>query len=442
MTAAPTVVDKVPAQPTDSRMQDEAQAAQALPAHMVLMKMENEGFQALAASRPRDMAEIKRELDVTLTEFPILAEEAIYNKPVGFVFLILCQCGNQYEVAKNVTPGNECPRCEKYKPKENPKKIQKYARDLSIRAAETLAEVYGFNRVRCDVNPTAEDGRFKVEATFVDFQKGRIWQDAGIVSQWYKPHGSYTLVKAADDRFFNITLKAEKSKYIREVINRCVNQGLKAWFYARCEQIQEALLDDGTVKKIVTQFASKGVNLEMIEQLLGGKPQSSGWTIEDKKTLLGIWNGLKNGETTVNELFRSDSDPKNTPPAGGTNPAGAVSASDLTKPAAGNGNGNGGAANHPADSNAGSGQQASGEESQTAPAGASEPSGPPGGQLSPKGAELIAKIEKAAGDKAALTGLLQDMVAIYKSKPACVDPEGVWLYRRLDALLAAAKGKK
>ena len=186
--------------------------------------------------------------------------------------------------------------------------MQKFARNLSIRAAEALAEAYGFNRLRCDVSDLPND-RVKVEATFVDFQRGRIWQDAGIVSPWYRARGG-SMQRVPEDRFLNVTLKAEKSKYIREVINRSVNQGLKAWFYDQCEQIQDKLLDDVTVKKIIAQFATKGIDQESIEAKIVGRPLSAGWTNEDRKTLLGVWTALKENETTVAELLADADGPK------------------------------------------------------------------------------------------------------------------------------------
>ncbi len=64
-----------------------------------------------------------------------------------------------------------------------------------------------------------------------------------------------------------------------------------------------------------------------------------------------------------------------------------------------------------------------------------------GGQLSPKGAELMSKIEQSAGDMAKLTTLLQETVATYKAKAECSDPEGQFLYQRLDAAIVAAKSK-
>lgn len=231
------------------------------------MRIENETMLAECRQRPRDFEKIKAELLAQLDAFPDLATDAIYEKPVG----------------KDPETGQ-----------------QKFARGLSIRSAETLAEAYGYNRIRSDVSEIDGD-KVKVEATFTDFQRGRIWQDAGILSKTYKGR-SGTPQRWNDDRFYNVVVKAEVSKRVREVVCRSVNAGLKAWFESECEKRCGNLLDDKTIDKIVAQYATKNVTLLMLEGLVG-RPRSMGWTQADRQRLLSIWNGLKDGETTVAEVF-------------------------------------------------------------------------------------------------------------------------------------------
>lgn len=234
---------------------------------VVQMRLENETMMAECRVRPRNFEAIKEELLEQLKAFPDLATDAIYAKPVG----------------KDQSTGE-----------------QKYARGLSIRAAETLAEAYGYNRIRSDVSEIDGD-KVKVEATFTDFQRGRIWQDAGILSKTYKDRFGKPQ-RWNDDRFYNVVVKAEVSKRVREVITRSVNSGLKAWFESECEKISAGLLDDDTIEKIVKQYASRSVTVEMLEGLIG-RPRAMGWTQVDRQQLLGIWNALKDGETTVAEAF-------------------------------------------------------------------------------------------------------------------------------------------
>lgn len=235
-------------------------------ADLLQMRMENETIMSECRARPRSLAKIKKALEDAISTFPELADEAIYEKPVG----------------KDETG------------------TQKYARNLSVRAAEVLAEAYGFNRVRTDCTPLGDD-KAKVEATFTDFQTCRIWQDSGIVSQFYTTRNKQR-IKHQDDRFWGVVVKAEASKRVREVILRAVNPGLKAWFREICERQIESLLNEKTVEKMLAQFATINVTLEDIERLLG-RLKSQGWTKDDWRRLNGIWNAIKDGEATIAEIF-------------------------------------------------------------------------------------------------------------------------------------------
>lgn len=251
-----------------------------LPPDLALIKMENESIQALAAARPRSMVTIKQELVTTLDAFPAFAEQLMYAKP----------CGKDPETGE-----------------------QKIARGLSVRAAEALAEAYGFNRVRSEVTELPDD-RVKVEATFVDFQRGRIWQDAGIVSKWFRRRNGQ-MERIADDRFYGVVVKAEASRRIREVVNRSVNAGLKAWLWDEACKRCSKLLDDKAVNKILGHFRGLGVTQDEIERFLG-VPASAGWTEQHRLDLMGAWQAIQQGEETVESMFRSGDHqaPKTTAP--------------------------------------------------------------------------------------------------------------------------------
>ena len=242
-------------------------AIASLPPDMAILKLENETIQSLAAARPRDMEKMKAELTSQLLAFPALAEDAIYEKPVG----------------KDPETGE-----------------QRVARGLSVRSAEVLAEAYGFNRVRVDVTQV-DDNHVKVEATFTDYQRGRIWQDAGILSKFYKDRYG-KMNRTPDDRFYNVVVKAESSRRVREVILRSVNAGLKAWFWNECERMLDERLDERTVDAILGRFNGIGVTRQQVETYIG-RPQSMGWTGDDRKKLLAVWNAIKDGETTIAETF-------------------------------------------------------------------------------------------------------------------------------------------
>jgi hypothetical protein len=177
----------------------------------------------------------------------------------------------------------------------------KFARGLSIRAAETIAAEMGFNRCSTVLIPI-DDNSVKVTATFTDYCSGRIWVEDVIVSKWYKARGGSGLKKHADDRFQDIVVKAAKSKAIREAILRTIPAPVKMSYWAMCEKTLDGLLDDATEEKMVSSFANKGVDLGDLETLLGGVPRKMGWTKKHRQQLVEAWNALESGETTVPQL--------------------------------------------------------------------------------------------------------------------------------------------
>jgi hypothetical protein len=241
-------------------------AIASLPRDLAIIKMENDQIFSLAASHPRDYGEVLADIRSQLQTFKSFAQSAMYAKPVG---------------------GG------------------KHARGLSIRAAEALAAAYKFNRVRVDVEEVNRDA-VKVEATFVDYATGRVWQDAGMVSKNYKRKGGGT-ARWDDDRFYGVVVKAEASRRVREVILRCVPPGLRAELENVANEEMDKFLDESTTQKIVAQFSTKGVTQEMLEENLGKR--STDWNQEDRRTLLGLWNGIDQGEMTVAQAFGKDQSP-------------------------------------------------------------------------------------------------------------------------------------
>ena len=231
---------------------------------LAMLRMENETIMAECRMHPRNMSKIKSELEELLNNFPEFADDAIYSKDVG---------------------GG------------------KLAEDLSIRAAEALAEAYGYNRIRASV-AIVDDNHVKIEATFTDFQTGRIWQDDCIVSKWYtaaKAKGGGR-VRYDDDRFHNTVAKAAKSKVIREVICRSVNPALKAWFKNECEKVLAKSLKPEDMDKIVDAWRGLGATLEQIEKIVG-KPRAMGWLASDQLRLRTLYVGVRDGEQTLESLL-------------------------------------------------------------------------------------------------------------------------------------------
>ncbi|KPK67358.1 MAG: hypothetical protein AMJ84_13355 [Acidithiobacillales bacterium SM23_46] len=247
--------------------------AQDLPRDLALIKMENDSIMALAAARPRNYAAVLADIKQQLATFKSFAQHAMYAKPVG----------------------------------RDEQNRMKYARGLSIRAAEAIAAAYGYNRSRVDVTPLDEDTA-RIEATFVDYQTGRIWQKAGVVSKNYKDR--YGKVRRhSDDRFYNVVCEAEGSKRVRECILRSVPPGLRSELELCVNEQLDSFLDDSTTQKLVASFSAKGITAEHLERIVGKRLTSL--DREDRQTLIGLWNALEQGESTVSELI-GDEDRPNT----------------------------------------------------------------------------------------------------------------------------------
>lgn len=253
------------------QQQHEATAVSQLPHDLAVIKMENESMMALAAARPRDYAEVLESVKGQLAAYRSFAQEAVYNKPVG----------------KDPNTGQ-----------------MRYARGLSIRAAEALAEAYRYCKVRSDVTPIDAD-TVRVEACFTDFQSGRVWQDSGIVSKTYKKRNG-TIARHSDDRFYNVVVKAEASKRVRECIMRMIPPGLRSELVICVDAQLSEFLDESTQAAIIAQFANRGATVPMLEGLIGKSLDH--FTREDRGTLVGVWNALEAGETTVAEAFGTNGD--------------------------------------------------------------------------------------------------------------------------------------
>ena len=111
---------------------------------------------------------------------------------------------------------------------------------------------------------------------------------------------------------------------------RSINAGLKAWYYAECEKVLAETLDDETIKVIVKKFAGIGVSVEQLETVT--RPRQMGWTSQDRLKLLGLWNAIRDGQTTAEEVFGPVAAVSSGPAAATSQTTGPVKSADLEKP--------------------------------------------------------------------------------------------------------------
>lgn len=236
---------------------------------VALIRMENDTLFAAARAVPRDHKQIRSDLVAQLDAYPQLAAECIYSKPVG---------------------------------RDKETNEMKYATGLSVRCAEALADVYGYNRVEAETIELDAD-RVKVIATYTDFARVRVWRTSGILSKSYKDRNG-KMQRIADDRFYSIVCKAEASRLIREAICRAVPPGLRAQIRDLCERKIAGLLSDQGVKKIADKYSELGVTVEQLETHIGRK--SNKWTEADRITLGKLYNAIEQEEITVQQAFAGE----------------------------------------------------------------------------------------------------------------------------------------
>lgn len=247
--------------------QESVAAITSLPPDVALIKVENETLMAAASARPRDLEKISAGLTAQVKAFPAFAAKVIYCRPVG----------------------------------KDDKGQPVFATGLSIRAAEAIAEAYGFNRIASEIS-LLPDGNARVTASFTDFQRCRVISASVLVSRTYKGRDG-KMRTHAEDRFTDLVCKAVQSKTIRDTILRSVAPSLKAELEFAANSATK--LDDGKVAKIADAFAEYGVKIEQIEVLLN-TPRAA-WGDDHRTRLLQLYNAIEDGETTVEDLFGAKS---------------------------------------------------------------------------------------------------------------------------------------
>lgn len=232
-----------------------------------IIRLENDTQMAIAVQRPRDnKAVLKEALDV-LELSPTLVEGAIYSKPVG----------------KDPQTGQ-----------------QKYAEGLSIRSAEELRRIYGNNSAGTSIIEDRKDDAV-IGAAFLDMEKNTRYAEEQVVSKFYKTRQGQ-IVQHPPDRFADVVLKAHKSKLLREVILRSLPAWLKSEFEAKARDLAMKGNLPALRSKMTQKFTELNVTEEMILKHLG-KAALKDITREDIVTMRGVFNAIRDGEQTADDVF-------------------------------------------------------------------------------------------------------------------------------------------
>lgn len=245
-----------------------------------LIRLENETQMVMARQNPRELLKVKARLEEEMAAFPDEVDEWIYIKPVG---------------KREVGEGGEARR------------VQTFARDLSIRAAESLAAHWD-NHAKAVTFEENEDS-ITLTAIWLDCERNQRTLRQQRVSKYMTLRSSGVTVKLADDKLDN-RVKAEASKLVRELILRSVPQSLRLWLWNRARAVTlDKRGPDGKpiplgrrLRSCVESFkAEHGVGEEMLAEVLG---HEVGKDLEnDLLYLVGIWNILRDETMTVKQVF-------------------------------------------------------------------------------------------------------------------------------------------
>lgn len=230
-----------------------------------LVRLENTTQMSIAIQQPRDEMKILQASLKELETYPSMAEEAIYSKPVG---------------------------------KDDSGKM-KHAEGLSIRTAESLANRWKNSAYGGDIVSEDEEAA-TIAAVFLDYENNTRHVVQKRVSKFYKQKGKSTIVQYTPDRF-DIVLAANMSKILREVILRSLPGGLKKEYEYRAKQMLKGDKLQNRRTAIVAKLADLQVTQDVVEKYKG-KPMKD-WTHEDITELLGVYNAIRDGEISAQEVF-------------------------------------------------------------------------------------------------------------------------------------------
>jgi hypothetical protein len=232
---------------------------------------------AIAIARPRDLDAVR---DRLLKEClrPSFADAAIYHKPVGdgiegpsirFVEAALAALGNCWSDIDTVAETEE-------------------SRTISVTVTDAEANVG--HTASVTIHKTVE--------------RNSVRDGDEVLRQRTNSRGRTVYVKrATDDEILN-TANALTSKALRTVGLRLIPGWLKDECMAACYATMEnkaAVDPDAAKRKLLDAFASVGVSPEQVKTYL--QHDGSKLTPKERTTLGGIYNAIRDGETTWAEVM-------------------------------------------------------------------------------------------------------------------------------------------
>jgi hypothetical protein len=248
--------------------------------HAVL-KIENETLAQVAIQRPRDEGRVLSGALKELEMVPDEAHRAYYEIPY-----------------RDTAPGGEQRMVKVTGP--------------SIKAATALARRWG--NCSATARILGEDGdSIEMEGVFIDYETSVRFTRPLRVSKYMKTRRGVILL---DPKRLETAVAAGASKAMRNAILTGLPAYLVSAYDRKAREIAggkaEAPLDAKTRAAIIRTFGE----FKVTEQQLGAyleKPPAE-WTGSDRASLIGVYNALKDGQTTVEEVFGGGASAETTAP--------------------------------------------------------------------------------------------------------------------------------
>jgi len=222
-----------------------------------LIRLENDVQMSVAIQRPRNEDKILSDSLAELDRYPNLALDVIYTKPVG----------------------------------KNKDGEMTYAEGQGIRFAESLANRWANSSYGCEIGEETPEHALLV-AVFLDYETNIRHVFTQRVSKFYKTYDG-RIAQYPPDRF-DLKLAAERSKLLREVINRSLPAGLRLAYEEKARTIIA-----GKKREVLKRYKDMGISLALVQKyidkkVLGGK---------DIGILAGLYNAIQEKEVLLEDLF-------------------------------------------------------------------------------------------------------------------------------------------
>lgn len=179
-----------------------------------------------------------------------------------------------------------------------------------IHAARSLRRLWG-NCAAQAVIVSEDEDYYIVEGRFVDAETNTMYGTQIKVSKYYVSQETHQKTPLRDD-FLTRAVQAGMSKAERNATFACLPDWLRESYYQKARQIAASVVNGKGKKtedigerarKMYTAFEKLGVKTEMLDTYIVIHSKEGIIDTDTLADLLGIYNAIKDGQTTIDEVF-------------------------------------------------------------------------------------------------------------------------------------------